>query len=78
MWKERFDKLSQQLVDEKCDSEELSDQLEEWRRIAEEMQGKYERQLKSIMPLKISKVWVKNVGTENGQKKRGKSSYHSM
>ena len=78
MWKERFDKLSQQLVDEKCDSEELSDQLEEWRRIAEEMQGKYERQLKSIMPLKISKVWVKNVGIENGQKKRGKSSYHSM
>ena len=74
MWKERFDKLSQQLVDEKYDSEELSDQLEEWRRIAEEMQGKYERQLKSIMPLKISKVWVKNVGTENGQKKRGKSS----
>ena len=42
IWKKRFDELSQQLVDEKCDSDELSDQLEEWRRIAEEMQGKYE------------------------------------
>ena len=41
MWKEWFDKLPQQLLEEKCNSDQLSDQLEEWRRISEETQGKY-------------------------------------
>jgi len=43
MWKDPYDKLTNQLLVEKCNSDELADELEDLRNIAKGMQGYYER-----------------------------------
>jgi len=68
-WKDRYNKLTQQLVEEECSSDELDMELDEWRNIAKETQGKYEQIINAKSPLKINKVWVRNVGKVNGHKK---------
>jgi len=69
------------LLEDKCNSDELFGHLEEWRHIAEGMQGKYERKINATTSLEINKVWVMSVGMVNGHKKRGKPiviKYKSM
>ena len=71
MWKDRYKKLSQQLLEEECSSDELVTELDEWRNIAKEIQGKYEQTINAKSPLKINKVWVRNDGMVNGHQKKG-------
>ena len=71
MWKDRYKKLTQQLLEEECSSDELAMELDEWRNIAKEMQGKYEKTINEKSALKINKVWIRNQGMIDGRQKKG-------
>ena len=71
MWRDRYNKLTQQLLEEECSSDELATELDEWRNIAKEMQGKYEQTINAKSALKINKVWVRNQGMIDGRQKKG-------
>ena len=71
MWRDRYNKLTQQLLEEECSSDELAMELDEWRNIAKEMQGKYEQTINAKSALKINKVWVRNQGMIDGRQKKG-------
>ena len=49
-------------------SDELMEQLIEWKEIAADMKQQYDS-INSIEPCNIRKVWVKNIGTDGDTKK---------
>ena len=72
MWRDRYNKVTHQLLEEECSSDELAMEIDEWRNIAKEMQGKYEETINAKSALKISKVWIRNQGMIDGHQKKGK------
>ena len=60
MWRDRYNKVTHQLLEEECSSDELATELDEWRNIAKEIQGKYEQTINAKSALKINKVWIRN------------------
>jgi len=77
MWKDRYKKLTQQLLEEECSYDELATELE-LRNITKEMQGKYKQTINAKSPLKINKVWVRNVGKEMDIRKKVSYSFFQM
>ena len=72
MWRDRYNKVTHQLLEEECSSDELAMEIDEWRNIAKEMQGKYEETINAKSALKINKVWIRNQGMIDGHQKKGK------
>ena len=67
-WKQEYEKLLKQVTVESNKSDELMEQLIEWKDIAADMKQQYDS-IKSIEPCKIRKVWEKNIGTDGDTKK---------
>ena len=67
-WKQEYEELLKQVIVETNKSDELMEQLIEWKDIAADMKQQYDS-IKSIEPCKIRKVWVKNIGTDGDMKK---------
>ena len=59
-WKMKYNDLMKQLDDKSCETDELREQLTEWKMIAADMKDQYDN-IESMKLLTIPKVWVKNV-----------------
>ena len=75
-WKQEYEDLVKQLHVATDKSDELVEQLIEWKDIAADMKQQYDS-MNSMQPCKIRKVWVKNIG-KNGEKKKGEYKLNSL
>ena len=75
-WKREYEDLVKQLHVVTNKSEELVEQLVEWKDIAADMKQQYDS-MNSMQPCKIRKVWVKNIGT-NGETKKGEYKLNNL
>jgi len=66
-WKYQYEDLVKHLDVATNKSDELMEQLVEWKDIAVDMKQQYDS-MNSIQPCIIRKVWIKNIG-KNGEKK---------
>ena len=61
-WKTKYEELVKELGDEASCTDELREQLIEWKNIAADMRNQYESMSDPVQPMPIRKVWVKILG----------------
>lgn len=60
-WKGKYEAVVDDIMAKQNLADDLSDELEEWKRSADDMRQQYEDALHELTPTTIEKVWVKNV-----------------
>ena len=60
-WKCKYQSIIDDITAKQNEVDDLSDELEEWKRTADDMRQQYEDALHDLTPTTIQKVWVKNV-----------------
>ena len=61
-WKTKYEELVKELGDEASCTDELREQLIEWKNIAADMRNQYESMSDPVQPMPTRKVWVKILG----------------
>jgi len=61
-WKKKYEDLSNEIANVSNENDDLTEQLIEWKKIAQDMEQQYEANFQSARPLTIRKKWVKNIG----------------
>ena len=60
-WKGKYQSVIDDITAKQNEVDDLSDELEEWKRSADDMRQQYEDAFHELTPTTIQKVWVKNV-----------------
>ena len=60
-WKGKYQSVIDDITAKQNEVDDSSDELEEWKRSADDMRQQYEDAFHELTPTTIQKVWVKNV-----------------